>query len=159
MFTMGSAFTRSCIMVCIPMGLHTNGLYTNTFPPVVKRSGQFLKTTGDKFNGQLPHHFEGTNPTFTALSGATQTGPNTFWTKTALQYAKVSTTVHQGSHRSLHSFPFLHVAHSLCATFFLVLFLLAPSHHTHTLTLPPHTFSHPPTTHILSHSHHRPQVT
>ena len=41
---------------------------------VVKRSGQFLKTTGDKYNGQLPHHFQGTKPTFTALSGATQTG-------------------------------------------------------------------------------------
>lgn len=47
---------------------------------VVERSGSFLKS-----NGQLPHHFEKDVPTYTALSGATQTGPNTFWTKTALQ--------------------------------------------------------------------------
>lgn len=40
--------------------------------------------------GQLPHHFVGTKPTFLALSGATQTGPNTFWTKAALQYARNS---------------------------------------------------------------------
>ena len=40
--------------------------------------------------GQLPHHFVGTKPTFLALSGATQTGPNTFWTKSALQYARNS---------------------------------------------------------------------
>jgi hypothetical protein len=57
---------------------------------VVERSGAFLKVTNDKYNGQLPHHFEGSKPTYTALSGATQTGPNTFWTKTALQYAKVT---------------------------------------------------------------------
>ena len=47
------------------------------------RSGSFLKVSDDKFNGQLPHHFQGDKPTYTALSGATQTGPNTFWTKTA----------------------------------------------------------------------------
>jgi hypothetical protein len=64
--------------------VHPPPSHTSLFS-VVKRSGQFLKTTGDKFNGQLPHHFQGTTPTFTALSGATQTGPNTFWTKTALQ--------------------------------------------------------------------------
>lgn len=39
---------------------------------------------------QLPHHFKGDQPQYTALSGATQTGPNTFWTKTALQYASSS---------------------------------------------------------------------
>eukprot|EP00040_Diaphanoeca_grandis_P026583 m.149250 g.149250 ORF g.149250 m.149250 type:complete len:880 (-) comp30646_c0_seq1:102-2741(-) len=52
---------------------------------VVERSGDFLLE-----NGQLPHHFVNDKPTYTALSGATQTGPNTFWTKTALQYAKAS---------------------------------------------------------------------
>ena len=41
-------------------------------------------------DGQLPHHFVGDKPTFLALSGATQTGPNTFWTKSALQYARNS---------------------------------------------------------------------
>jgi hypothetical protein len=57
---------------------------------VVERSGAFLKVTADKFNGQLPHHFKDDVPTYLALSGATQTGPNTFWTKTALQYAKTT---------------------------------------------------------------------
>ena len=52
---------------------------------VFERSGAFLKP-----NGQLPHHFVKDQPQFTALSGATQTGPNTFWTKTALQYARVT---------------------------------------------------------------------
>ena len=57
---------------------------------VLMRSGSLLKVTTDKFNGQLPHHFRGDQPQYTALSGATQTGPNTFWTKTALQYASSS---------------------------------------------------------------------
>ena len=55
---------------------------------VLMRSGEFLKISGDKFNGELPHHFKGDVPTYLALSGAVQTGPNTFWTKTALQYAR-----------------------------------------------------------------------
>jgi hypothetical protein len=46
---------------------------------VLERSGDFLKP-----NGQLPHHFEKDVPTYLALSGATQTGPNTFWVKSAL---------------------------------------------------------------------------
>lgn len=41
-------------------------------------------------NGQLPHHFNGVKPYFLALSGETQTGPNVFWVKTALQYAAAS---------------------------------------------------------------------
>lgn len=41
-------------------------------------------------NGQLPHHFNGVTPYFLALSGETQTGPNVFWVKTALQYAAAS---------------------------------------------------------------------
>ena len=53
---------------------------------VIERSGSFLKED----NGQLPHHFNGIQPYYLALSGETQTGPNTFWTKTALQYAFVS---------------------------------------------------------------------
>ena len=57
---------------------------------VLMRSGQFLKVSTDKFNGELPHHFKDDVPTFLALSGAVQTGPNTFWTKTALQYARNS---------------------------------------------------------------------
>lgn len=38
----------------------------------------------------IPHHFEGVKPYYLALSGATQTGPNTFWVKTALQYAAIT---------------------------------------------------------------------
>lgn len=53
---------------------------------VIERSGSFLKPE----NGQLPHHFNGIEPYYLALSGETQTGPNTFWVKTALQYAFVS---------------------------------------------------------------------
>ncbi len=53
---------------------------------MIERSGAFLKPE----NGQLPHHFNGIEPYYLALSGETQTGPNTFWVKTALQYAFVS---------------------------------------------------------------------
>ncbi|KAL0490443.1 4-hydroxy-tetrahydrodipicolinate reductase [Acrasis kona] len=46
-------------------------------------------------DGQLPHHFIGDGdhdlrPTFEAISGATQTGPNIFWALSALQYVKNS---------------------------------------------------------------------
>jgi hypothetical protein len=45
-------------------------------------------------SGQLPHHFIGPGPsikpTYEAISGATQTGPNIFWTLAALQYVKAS---------------------------------------------------------------------
>lgn len=50
---------------------------------VIERTGQFMKQD----TGQLPHHFNGPKPYFLALSGETQTGPNVFWVKTALQYA------------------------------------------------------------------------
>eukprot|EP00755_Sulcionema_specki_P024478 Sspe_Gene.14992::Locus_5196_Transcript_2_2_Confidence_0.667_Length_4954::g.14992::m.14992 len=52
---------------------------------VIMRSGDFIKPTG-----QLPHHFIDTTPTYLAISGATQTGPNVFWIKTALTYVKVT---------------------------------------------------------------------
>ena len=62
---------------------------------VIERSGKFLcigqvQKTHKCTYGQLPHHFVGDQPTFLALSGATQTGPNTFWVKSALQYARNS---------------------------------------------------------------------
>jgi hypothetical protein len=41
-------------------------------------------------SGQLPHHFEGDQPTFVAISGATQTGPNIFWIAAALRYAEAT---------------------------------------------------------------------
>ena len=52
---------------------------------VLERSGSFLLPTG-----QLPHHFEGTTPTYQALSGEIQTGPNVFWVLSCFNYAKTS---------------------------------------------------------------------
>jgi hypothetical protein len=52
---------------------------------VVERNGDFIN---DK--GQLPHHFKDTTPTYQALSGETQTGPNVFWILSALNYAKTT---------------------------------------------------------------------
>jgi hypothetical protein len=55
---------------------------------LVERSGSFLGGEGAMDPGQLPHHFAGIEPVFTALSGEVQTGPNVFWILTALNYAK-----------------------------------------------------------------------
>ena len=52
---------------------------------VVERSGAFLTE-----DGQLPHHFNGVEPVYQALSGEIQTGPNVFWILTCLNYAKSS---------------------------------------------------------------------
>eukprot|EP00760_Papus_ankaliazontas_P022893 PhM_4_TR19065/c1_g1_i1/m.17121 len=52
---------------------------------VLARSGAFLNA-----KGQLPHHFTGTTPTYQALSGETQTGPNVFWILSFLNYVKYS---------------------------------------------------------------------
>ena len=52
---------------------------------VLERSGAFLNE-----KGQLPHHFVGVVPTYQALSGAIQTGPNIFWILSCLNYAKFS---------------------------------------------------------------------
>lgn len=72
---------------------------------VIERSGAFLKP-----NGQLPHHFNKDVPTYTALSGATQTGPNTFWVKSALNYAR-----HTGNTTWLHAYmPTLRHAANFC---------------------------------------------
>lgn len=50
---------------------------------VLEHNGDFIN---DK--GQLPHHFKGVTPTYTALSGITQTGPNVFWILSCFNYAK-----------------------------------------------------------------------
>lgn len=52
---------------------------------VLERSGSFLTD-----QGQLPHHFEGLEPQYEALSGEIQTGPNTFWILSCFNYAKSS---------------------------------------------------------------------
>jgi hypothetical protein len=38
--------------------------------------------------GQIAHHFQGSSPTYVAISGATQTGPNMFWILASLNYVK-----------------------------------------------------------------------
>jgi len=52
---------------------------------VLERNGAYMN---DK--GQLPHHFVGVVPTYQALSGETQTGPNVFWVLSCLNYAKLT---------------------------------------------------------------------
>lgn len=52
---------------------------------LIEKSGAAITASG-----QIPHHFIGSTPTYTAISGATQTGPNIFWIETALQYAKTT---------------------------------------------------------------------
>ncbi|GMH98096.1 hypothetical protein TrVE_jg12681 [Triparma verrucosa] len=53
---------------------------------VLMRNGDMMNTT----TGQLPHHFEGANPVYQALSGEIQTGPNVFWVMSCFNYAKTS---------------------------------------------------------------------
>ena len=52
---------------------------------LIERSGDAMSA-----DGQIPHHFQGPDPTFVAISGATQTGPNIFWIAAALQYVKAT---------------------------------------------------------------------
>ena len=52
---------------------------------VIERSGEAILGSG-----QIPHHFDGAEPTYVAISGATQTGPNIFWISSALDYASAT---------------------------------------------------------------------
>ena len=52
---------------------------------VIERSGEAITDSG-----QIPHHFNGPEPTYVAISGATQTGPNIFWISSALDYASAT---------------------------------------------------------------------
>jgi hypothetical protein len=52
---------------------------------LIEKSGAAITSSG-----QIPHHFIGSTPTYVAISGATQTGPNIFWIESALQYAKTT---------------------------------------------------------------------
>ncbi|MCW2952570.1 MAG: hypothetical protein JWQ48_1740 [Conexibacter sp.] len=51
----------------------------------IEKSGAAIRP-----DGQIPHHFNGTDPTYVAISGATQTGPNIFWISAALRYAETT---------------------------------------------------------------------
>lgn len=55
---------------------------------VLERSGSFLLPSG-----QLPHHFVGVKPVYDSIAGGVQTGPNTFWVKSCLQYARTTGNV------------------------------------------------------------------
>jgi hypothetical protein len=61
-------------------------------PYLQQQARTLIEKSGDAMSdsGQIPHHFEGANPTFVAISGATQTGPNIFWIAAALQYVKAT---------------------------------------------------------------------
>jgi hypothetical protein len=61
-------------------------------PYLQQQARTLVEKSGDAISasGQIPHHFEGANPTFVAISGATQTGPNIFWIAAALQYVKAT---------------------------------------------------------------------
>lgn len=52
---------------------------------VLERNGDFINE-----KGQLPHHFQNATPTYQALSGETQTGPNVFWILSCFNYAKTT---------------------------------------------------------------------
>src|SRR5439155_18724005 len=52
---------------------------------LIEKSGAAMSSSG-----QIPHHFNAATPKYTALSGATQTGPNIFWIAAALQYVKAT---------------------------------------------------------------------
>lgn len=49
---------------------------------VLERSGKYMSPAG-----QIPHNFNATVPTDVAISGATQSGPNVFWTMACIDYA------------------------------------------------------------------------
>jgi hypothetical protein len=55
-----------------------------------REARKLIETSGARIlpTGQVPHHFNESEPTYVAISGATQTGPNVFWISAALQYAK-----------------------------------------------------------------------
>lgn len=61
-------------------------------PYLQDEARKLIETSGAKMlpSGQVPHHFNGKDPVYVALSGATQTGPNIFWISAALQYAKAT---------------------------------------------------------------------
>lgn len=61
-------------------------------PYLQNEARKLIETSGAKMlpSGQVPHHFNGRDPVYVALSGATQTGPNIFWISAALQYAKAT---------------------------------------------------------------------
>ncbi len=49
-----------------------------------------LALSGMTATGQIPHHFTDTQPTFVALSGAPQTGPNIFWSLAVVDYVSAT---------------------------------------------------------------------
>ena len=58
-------------------------------PYLENQARQILELAEQHMNseGQIPHHFEAGKPTYIALSGASQTGPNIFWLQACVNYA------------------------------------------------------------------------
>lgn len=55
---------------------------------VLEKSGSALSSSGE-----VPHHFADGFPTYSALSGASMPGPNSFWVKTCLRYAHATADI------------------------------------------------------------------
>lgn len=70
----------------------TSALLYSGDPYLQQQARTLIEKSGSAIlpSGQIPHHFNGATPTYVAISGATQTGPNIFWIEAALQYAKAT---------------------------------------------------------------------
>jgi hypothetical protein len=57
-------------------------------PYLQEQARHIVELAGSNINhGQIPHHFVDGEPTYIAISKATQTGPNIFWVLAAIDYA------------------------------------------------------------------------
>ncbi|HEY4461502.1 MAG TPA: hypothetical protein VGN41_02460, partial [Streptosporangiaceae bacterium] len=59
----------------------TSALLYSGDPYLEQQARTLIEKSGSAIlpSGQIPHHFNGSTPTYVAISGATQTGPNIFW--------------------------------------------------------------------------------
>lgn len=69
-----------------------NALVDSGDPYLISQARTLIEKSGAAIlpSGQVPHNFAGDQPTYVAISGATQTGPNIFWIEAALAYANGS---------------------------------------------------------------------
>ena len=69
-----------------------NALVDSGDPYLISQARTLIEKSGSAIlpSGQVPHNFAGEQPTYVAISGATQTGPNIFWIEAALAYANGS---------------------------------------------------------------------
>lgn len=65
-----------------------NALSFSGDPYLQEQARRIVELAGTHINhGQVPHHFVDGEPTYIAISKATQTGPNIFWVLAAIDYA------------------------------------------------------------------------